>query len=120
MAVSWEVPEIDEIPFAPRGDFFIKSTTFHLFFDEWLIFDVPDYYADNLFIKHKVPVIFWNEYAHNDWVYKAILCKSPKIYRKRFLDAMRELPYVMALNGHGDYEDFCEAQLAFFKADPKE
>ena len=101
-------------------DFYIRLKRFSVLFDEWAYFDVPDYDADNLFIKHKCPVVFGAEFRHKNSPYRVITCKTLKMFRRRFTAAMHELPYMMALNGHGDYEDYCAAQIALIKAGIKE
>ena len=90
---------------------YLKTKRFSLFFDDWAYFDVPDYYADNLFIKHKCPVIFGKEFQRPNDKYRIILCSTPKVFRKRFRAAMRELPNIMVLNGNGDYEDYCIGEI---------
>ena len=94
-----------------ENDFYIRLKRFSVLFDEWAYFDVPDYYADNLFIKHKCPVVFGTEFRHKKSPYRVITCKTLKILRHRFTAAMHELPYMMALNGRGDYLDYCAAEL---------
>lgn len=74
--------------------------------------DLPDYYADNLFIKHRVTVDFGEEWAHPDEKYLFIFCRCRRWRRHSLVAALRELPYIMALNGHGDYDDFCNKYVA--------
>ena len=94
-----------------KKEFYMKIRRYSLIFDDWAYFDVPDYYADNLFEKHKVAVAFGSEFRNPNSRYRVVCCSTLKLQRKRFVAAMRELPYMMALNGYGDYEDFCVAEV---------
>ena len=81
---------------------------FSLMYDHYAIIDVPEYYADQLFIKHQVTVRFGNEYKHPDEPYVIIFCKVRKCDRSRFLAALAELPNKMILCGYPRYDEFCK------------
>ena len=82
---------------------------FSLLYDHYAFIDLPDYYADQLFIQHKVTVRFGNEFQHPDQPYLVIFCKVRKRDRDRFLSALSELNRKMILCG---YEKFCESYIA--------
>lgn len=58
---------------------------FSLLYDHYAFIDVPEYYADQLFLQHKVTVRFGNEFQHPDQPYVVIFCKV----RKRDRDGYR-------------------------------
>lgn len=64
---------------------------FSLLYDHYAFIDVPEYYADQLFIQHKVTVRFGNEFQHPDQPYVVIFCKVRKRDRTRFFSALAEL-----------------------------
>ena len=76
--------------------------------DNILILDCDEYLADQLFIKHKVPVKFGKEYRKNDSRYCVISCKIRKRYEEEFKKALAEMDNKMILRGYTDYADFCE------------
>nr|DAR21952.1 MAG TPA: hypothetical protein [Caudoviricetes sp.] len=80
---------------------------FSLLFDHFAFVDVPEYYADQLFIRHQVTVHFGDEYKHPDEPYVIIFCKVRKCDRDRFLAALAELPSKMILCGYPRYDEFC-------------
>lgn len=79
---------------------------FSLLYDYYAFIDVPDYYADQLFIRHQVTVRFGNEYRHPDQPYVIIFCKVRKRDSERFLSALSELNRKMILCGYPSYEEF--------------
>jgi len=81
---------------------------FSLLYDHYAFVDVPEYYADQLFIRHKVTVRFGQEYQHPDEPYIIIFCKVRKRDRDRFLAALAELPNKMILCGYPKYDAFCK------------
>lgn len=81
---------------------------FSLLYDRYAFVDGPEYYADQLFIKHKVTVKFGHEYRHPDEPYVIIFCKVRKRDRDRFLAALSELPNKMILCGYPQYDTFCK------------
>ena len=86
---------------------YLHLERFSLLYRYYAIVDTPDYYADQLFIRHQVTVRFGNEYAHPDAQYRVIFCMVRKQDEQRFLDALQELPNKMLLCGHPDYPTFC-------------
>lgn len=74
--------------------------------------DVPQHYADSLFIQHRVKVHFDKELNHPEHPYVVVFCKVRKRDRERFLAALSELNRKMILCGHPDYEAFCESFIA--------
>ena len=85
---------------------------FSLLYDHYAFIDVPEYYADQLFIQHKVTVRFGNEFQHPDQPYVVIFCKVRKRDRTRFLSALAELNRKMILCGYPGYEEFCTSFIA--------
>ena len=73
--------------------------------------DLPDYYADDLFVKHGVPVRFEAEFTNPEKKYRVVTASCLRPLRGRVEAALRELPYIMALNGYGDYEAACDDLL---------
>lgn len=83
-----------------------------LFWSYFAFIDVPEYLADQLFIRHEVTVHFGDEMANPDNEYRIIFCKVRKVDEERFLAALQDLPNKMLLCGHTDYEDFCSSFIA--------
>lgn len=84
----------------------LKSTS--LFTNEFVYVDLPEYLADQLFIKHMVKVKFDRDQMRRPGdPYVIIFCKVRKKDTKRFLAALDELPEKMRLHGHEDYEEYC-------------
>ncbi len=88
-------------------DFYIKLKQFSLLYSYFAYIDVPDYLADQLFVKHRVYVFYDNEYAHPEHGYRVILCHVARWRRRAFIAALNELPTLMAMAGKGDYMGFC-------------
>ena len=87
---------------------YLHLEQFSLRYLYYAIIDTADYYADQLFIRHQVTVHFGKEFAHPESTYLIIMCKVRKKDKRRFLDALEELPNKMLLCGHPDYPAFCE------------
>ena len=115
MSTSWSIPKGPDEPFVPKGEWFVKCKS-GLFFDNWMYFDSLDYCADKLFNKRGIFVAYGPEYANDSSRYVAIMCRTPKFQRGKFVDAMKEMLYVMAIYGYSDYEDFCVAEIEKIKA----
>jgi len=79
-----------------------------LLYQNYVFFDVEQYYADNLFIRHKIKVTFLREYQKEDIPYLAIFCKVKKRYASEFEIVMKELADKMIICGFAEYEQFCE------------
>ena len=82
---------------------------FSLPYGHYAFVDVPEYYADQLFIQHQVRVRFGKEFQHPDQPYVIIFCKVRKRDRERFLLALSELNRKMILCGYPGYEGFCRS-----------
>ena len=67
--------------------------------------DTSDYLADQLFIKHQVPVKFMDEYEKPDSKYLMVFCRFPKRMKDAFCEALNELPNKMLLMGNTDYQE---------------
>lgn len=93
---------------------YFEVKQFSLLYAHYAIIDVPEYYADQLFIKHRVTVRFGHEYTHPQEPYVIIFCKVRKRDRERFLAALEELPNKMLLCGYPGYDAFCEAFMNRF------
>lgn len=78
-----------------------------LFYDNFLYFDNPDSFADNIFIKNKVKVKFKAKLASDDYSYIAVICKVKKKFREAFLESLNELERKMLICGYRDYSNFC-------------
>lgn len=91
---------------------YLSLNRFSLLYDHYAIIDVPEYYADQLFIRHQVTVRFGNEYQHPDQPYVGIFCKVRKRDRNRFLSALSDLNRKMILCGYPGYQDFCASFIA--------
>lgn len=87
---------------------YIHIDQFSLLYDHYLFVDAPEYYADQLFIKHQVTVRFGSEYESHDEPYVIIFCRVRKRDKERFLAALDELPNKMILCGYYGYDGFCE------------
>ena len=85
---------------------------FSLRYDHYAFIDVPEYYADQLFIQHQVTVHFGKEFRHPEQLYVIIFCKVRKWDRDRFLAALSELNRKMILCGYPGYEEFCTSFIA--------
>lgn len=68
--------------------------------------DRKEYFADELFIEHKLRVWFYKEMHRQDTGYVIIFCKVRKCDETLFFKAMEELINKMILLGHTDYPDF--------------
>ena len=72
----------------------------------FLYFDVKDYFADQIFINHKIPVKFLKKEAWNpESEYGIIFCTIPNKYVHEFRKCMEDLAKKMLLTGHADYID---------------
>lgn len=87
---------------------YLKLKTMSPFTYSYIFLDCDEYLADQLFIKHKVPVKFGKEYRKNDSRYCVISCKIRKRYEEEFKKALAEMNNKMILRGYTDYADFCE------------
>lgn len=81
---------------------------YSLLYDHYAFVDVPEYYADQLFIQHQVRVHFGHEYKHPPRPYVVIFCKVRKRDRDRFLAALSDLERKMILCGRLEYETVCK------------
>lgn len=87
---------------------YLKLKSFSPFSSSYVFLDCDEYLADQLFIKHKVPVKFGGEFVRDGSRYRIISCKIRKKYEKSFLDALSEMYNKMILRGYEDYQEFCE------------
>lgn len=83
-----------------------------LLYDHYVFVDVPEYYADQLFIRRGVRVRFGLEFKHPDQPYVVIFCKVRKRDRNEFLAALSELDSKMILCGYTGYSEFCNDFMA--------
>lgn len=93
---------------------YVKFKTQFLFKCSYAFIDNGNYLADQLFIKHKIPVKFGKELKSTDSQYIIICCDIKKRHEKEFLVALSELRRRMILLGYYDYDDYCESVLALF------
>lgn len=87
---------------------YLKLKTFSPFSSSYVFLDCDEYLADQLFIKHKVPVNFGGEFVRDDTRYRVISCKIRKKHEENFLKALSEMYNKMILRGYDDYQEFCE------------
>ena len=85
---------------------------FSLLYDHYAFIDVPEYFADQLFIQHQVTVRLGKEFQHPDQPYVIIFCKVRKRDRDKFLSALSELDRKMILCGYPGYSEFCDTFIA--------
>ena len=86
---------------------FIQLDHLSLFNDAYMYMDTAEHLADQIFIRHKLPVRFKGDYRKEGQKYRMILCKAPKKRREDFRDCMKELKRNMLLLGHTDYCESC-------------
>ena len=84
-------------------DNYFKLKTISPFTYSYMFLDCDEYLADQLFIKHKVPVKFGKEYCKSDSKYQVISCKIRKRYAEEFKKALAEMNNKMMLCGYIDY-----------------
>lgn len=82
-----------------------------LFYNYFVFFDTTPYLADQLFIRHEVPVWFDREYAKDDSPYLAIFCHVKQKDIPKFLAALEDLKKSMILCGHPHYEEEINAYM---------
>ena len=90
---------------------FVRLTGgFRLFCHQYMIVDVPEHYADQIFIRHELPVKFGEEYYRKpDAGYVMVMVKVRKNRERDFISSMEELRRKMILLGHTDYDEFCDS-----------
>lgn len=77
------------------------------FYSYYAYFDVPEFFADQLFIQHQVRVRFSGEYQKKGKQYVIVLCRVRKKDEERFLEALGELPRKVLLLGYPNYLKDC-------------
>ena len=77
---------------------YLKLKTFSPFSSSYVFLDCDEYLADQLFIKHKVPVKFGGEFVRDDSRYRIISCTIRKKYEQSFLKALSEMLLFRTLN----------------------
>ena len=75
---------------------------------EYAYFDLPEYKADHIFIKNKLPIKIHRELGRAGYDYFIILCRVKREQAELFEKCMEELRNAMLVCGHRDYDDFCE------------
>lgn len=90
-----------------------------LFKANYAFFDVSDYYADNLFIQHKVKVNFLKEFQNGENHYIVIFCKVKKRDAKELEEVIEELEKKMIICGYTDYPEFCDKSIKTFLSGKK-
>jgi len=86
---------------------FFPVNKFSLGYKYFCYFDVKDYLADALFLRHKVRVKYKLEFLKQGTNYLAVLCKVHKKDVEEFVNALEELKTKMLLLGHTNYPEFC-------------
>lgn len=82
---------------------YIQCFSWNPFRKNYLFFDTDDYHADQIFIRHGVPVKFGREMKKDDNPYRIIFCSIGKKYEDEFYKCMDELGKKMLITGHTDY-----------------
>ncbi len=86
-------------------------------YNEFIYIDVNGHWADDIFVKNKIPVKFKGDYKHDDEKYVIVYCKVKSKYIDEFLNSLGELKNKMLHNGFTDYEVFCENLLEKIRQD---
>lgn len=99
---------------------FVKLRGLSAFRTEFVYVDIPEYVADQLFIKHKVRVHFKKGEMHRPGdPYVVVFCSVRKKDINRFMAAMEEMPEAMRQKGHEDYTEYCEKYLGVIGGNSK-
>lgn len=77
------------------------------FRQQYMYFDLPDYYADNLLRQNNIKVKFISEMEKDGSPYRVIFCSVPKKECSSFEMAMDALEKKMIVCGHADYPQYC-------------
>ncbi len=85
-------------------ELYIKINKPSLKYAYYLYFDVQPYFADRLFIEHKIRVWFDRECSKKDSPYTAVFCHIKKRDVPVFLAALKDLKNRMILCGYPNYE----------------
>lgn len=80
-------------------------------YNEFIYIDVNGHWADDIFVKNRIPVKFKGDYKHDDKKYVLVYCKVKPKYIDEFLNSLGELKNKMLHNGFTDYETFCKNLL---------
>lgn len=91
--------------------YYMHLEKINLFYSYYAYFDVPEFFADQLFIQHQVRVHFYGEYQKKGKQYVVVLCRVRKKDEERFLEALSELPRKMLLLGYINYLEDCSELL---------
>jgi hypothetical protein len=87
---------------------YMKLTDVSLLYYNYIYLDLPEYLADQLFIKNKIRVKFKKHLMHPNYPYVVIFCKIRKRDEEAFLKALDELTSKMMIFEHRDYEQCCK------------
>lgn len=74
---------------------------------KYMYIDLPEYLADEIFVKDKLPVKYGNEYENKNEKYNFIFCTIWKKDREKFETCMKQLVNKMLILRHTDYIEFC-------------
>ncbi len=83
----------------------LKPGIFKLYY---VYLDVPEYYADSIFIKYNIKVKFLKEFYNEQNRYITIFCKIRKQDKMRFEEAMNSLEKKMIICGYSNYPEYCD------------
>ena len=86
-------------------------------FYHFAIVDIGDYLSKPIFVQHRIPVRFGQEFKSQINGYRLVFVKCRKKYGKEFLLAMRDLANVMKKLGHQDYPECCKDVERLFKGE---
>ncbi len=91
---------------------YVKLKRRNIFRYQYLYLDHEDYFADKIFIEHKLRIHFGKEYVRDKGVFRVICVSFPKKREKDFLECMKELEkriMIMGPDSYKYYKDICES-----------
>lgn len=88
---------------------FIKVRSMNPFRLNYIYLDVSEYLADRIFVRHELPVKFFDqEFRREGSDVRFVYCSIRKKNRAEFEKCMEELCDAAALMGYTDYTAACE------------
>lgn len=94
---------------------YFKISGVNPFREKYMFIDLPEYLADDIFVRSKLKVKFGKEYGKPEEKYVFILCTIRKKDREKFKICMKQLETKMLLMGNADYTEFCRKWNELFK-----
>ena len=94
---------------------YFKIDKFNPFREKYMFIDLPEYLADDIFVRNELSVKFGKEYEKPEEKYVFVFCTIWKKDREKFEVCMKQLETKMLLMGHTDYTEFCKKWDKLFK-----